>query len=69
MVLLAAVTLYVLPPVPLGHYSTIQQCELERGALLEQITQHPTMSEVTLFCRDLDMRTERGRTEFDGQKQ
>jgi hypothetical protein len=49
MVLLVAITLHVLPPVTLGRYSTIQQCELDRAALVEQITRNPNMSEVTLI--------------------
>jgi hypothetical protein len=54
MVSLVAITLYVLPPVPLGRYSTIQQCELDRSALVEQIARNPNMSEVTLVCQNLD---------------
>jgi hypothetical protein len=69
MVSLIAFTLYVLPPVPLGSYSTIQQCELGRSALVEQITRNPNMSEVTLICQNLHIQPERGRSEFHGQKQ
>jgi hypothetical protein len=53
MVLLLAFNLYVLPPVMLGRYSTIQQCELDRVALGEQITQNLALSEITFVCRDL----------------
>lgn len=56
MVSLVAFTLYVLPPVPLGRYSTIQQCELDRSALVEQIARKPNMSEVTLICQNLEYR-------------
>jgi hypothetical protein len=70
MVLLVAVTLYVLPPVTLGRYSTIQQCELDRAALVEQFVRNPTMmSEVTVICQNIDKQAERGRSEFHGQKQ
>ena len=62
MVLLVAITLYVLPPVALGHYSTIQQCELNRAALVEQF--NPTMMrEVNLICQNIDRQAERGRSE------
>jgi hypothetical protein len=54
MVLLIAFT-YVLPPITLGRYQTIQQCELDRSALVELVTRHPNMNDVTLMCRDLDM--------------
>ena len=44
--------------------------ELDRAALVEQFIQNPTMtSEVTLICRNLDRQTERGRSEFHGEKQ
>jgi hypothetical protein len=70
MVSLVAITLYVLPPVPLGRYSTVQQCESNRAALIEQVIQNPTMmSEVTLVCQNLDIQAERGRSDFHGRKQ
>ena len=53
VVLLIASTLYTLPPVALGRYSTVQQCELARAALVEQITQNLALSEITFVCRGL----------------
>lgn len=67
MVLLLAFT-YVLPPVPLGRYPTIEQCELDRAAFVELVTRNPAMSDVTLICRNVDMPAERRRMEFHGQK-
>jgi hypothetical protein len=58
MVLLVAFT-YVLPPITLGHYPTVQQCELNRAALVEQAPRNPTMSDITFICRDLDKRAEK----------
>ena len=54
MVLLIAFN-YVLPPITLGRYPTIQQCKLNRSAWVELVTRHPHMNDVTLICRDLDM--------------
>jgi hypothetical protein len=53
MVSLVAFTLYGLPPVEIGRYSTTQQCDLDRAALVEQITQDLAKSEITFVCRDL----------------
>ena len=58
MVLLIAFT-PVLPPITLGRYPTIQQCELNRAAFVELVARHPTMNDVTLICRDLYMQAER----------
>jgi len=67
MVLLLAFT-YVLPPVPLGRYPTIEQCELNRAAFVEQFTRNPAMRDVTLICRNVAMPAERGHMESHGQK-
>ena len=58
MVLLIAFT-YVLPPITLGRYPTIQQCELNCAAFVELVARNPAMNDVTLICRDLHMRAER----------
>jgi hypothetical protein len=65
MVLLVAFT-YVLPPIPLGRYPTIEQCELDRAAFVEQFIRNPRMSDVTLVCRDLDMPAERRHKDSPG---
>jgi hypothetical protein len=67
MVLLLAFT-YVLPPVPLGRYPTIEQCELNRAAFVEQLIRNPAMRDVTLICRNVAMPAKRGHMESYGQK-
>jgi len=68
MVLLVVFT-YVLPPITLGRYPTIEQCELNRAAFVEQVIRNPRMSDETLICRDLDMPAERRHMDPRGQKQ
>jgi hypothetical protein len=53
MFVLMAITLSVLPPIPMGRYSTIKECELDRAAFIEIIVQNPTMTrEVTFVCQN-----------------
>jgi hypothetical protein len=69
MVLLVAVTLYVLPPVTVGRYSTMQKYESARAALVAEMARHSNMSEVTLICQNEHGQAERGHSESRGQKQ